>query len=114
MPHTPFALGLLSLEPFTCCDTPPPPELLHALMAVCDVFSPNEAEAVSMVGPGPPEQLVGRLIEAGADVVALRRGPEGAMISSRDSGELLQVRGERCGGFLSARMCGCGPAQSIL
>jgi hypothetical protein len=67
------------------------------------IISPNEAEAVSMVrvaarahkiasqsahraiplaqvGPAPPRELVARLAAAGARVVALRRGPEGAIV----------------------------------
>jgi hypothetical protein len=32
------------------------------------IFSPNEKEAVSLVGPGPPLELIERLSELGAEV----------------------------------------------
>jgi sugar/nucleoside kinase (ribokinase family) len=44
------------------------------------IFSPNEREAVSLVGPGPPLELIERLSELGAEVVVLRRGPLGCIV----------------------------------
>ena len=37
------------------------------------------------VGPAPPAELVARFARAGAGVVALRRGPEGAIVHRRDA-----------------------------
>jgi sugar/nucleoside kinase (ribokinase family) len=76
---------------------------LRDFCTAAHIISPNEAEAVSMVrvaarvrkiasqsahralplaqvGPAPPRELVARLAAAGARVVALRRGPEGAIV----------------------------------
>ena len=53
---------------------PTPPPLCRA----CDVFSPNESEAVSIVGPGDPRTLCERLAGLGARVVCLRRGENGS------------------------------------
>ncbi|KAH8937314.1 hypothetical protein BDL97_16G022000 [Sphagnum fallax] len=47
------------------------------------IFSPNEKEAVSLVGPGPPLELIERLSELGAEVVVLRRGPLGCIVHRR-------------------------------
>ena len=44
--------GLLSVEPYTVAEQPPTPDQLRALMDASDIFSPNELEATSMVGPG--------------------------------------------------------------
>tara|TARA_B110000305_G_scaffold233112_1_gene289067 strand:- start:456 stop:875 length:420 start_codon:yes stop_codon:yes gene_type:complete len=43
------------------------------------VFSPNELEAVSLVGTGTPVELCERLLNAGAKVVCIRRGALGAV-----------------------------------
>lgn len=32
------------------------------LLGCCDVFSPNEIEAISMVGPGTPQELAARCV----------------------------------------------------
>ena len=77
-------------------------EELRAFCSAAHIVSPNEAEAISMVrhamcggwqrrlinspycfvqvGPAPPAELVARFARAGAAVVALRRGPEGAIV----------------------------------
>jgi|AntAceMinimDraft_12_1070368.scaffolds.fasta_scaffold276791_1 sugar/nucleoside kinase (ribokinase family) len=54
--------------------SPVTPERLRQLCTAGDIFSPNEREAVSLVGPGTPMELVARLAAAGAAVVCLRRG----------------------------------------
>lgn len=41
----------------------------RALVTAADIFSPNEREAISLVGPGPPLELIGRLVELGAEVL---------------------------------------------
>jgi len=64
------AAGLLSVESFTHALAPPPPETLAALAALCDVLSPNELEARSMLGAAaaaaPAPDLAKRLLAAGA------------------------------------------------
>jgi len=42
--------------------------VLRALVTSGHIFSPNEVEAVSLVGPGPPLELIDRLAELGAEV----------------------------------------------
>jgi len=83
--------GRLSVETYTACDAPPPQQALTELLAAVDVFSPNAVEAESVVGPGSAEQLVERLLAAGAGLVALRRGPEGALVACAATGEAWQV-----------------------
>eukprot|EP00775_Hariotina_reticulata_P005970 gene5970-6209_t len=107
--------GLLSVETYTACDTPPTAQQLAALLQLVDIFSPNELEAQSIVGPGTPSQLVQRLLAAGAPLVALRRGEEGVMIGQQGCDDIWQVPAVPgtqvldvtgcgnafCGGFLS-------------
>lgn len=45
----PKGAGLLSLETFTTASSPLTPAQLGALLSLCTVFSPNEAEAISML-----------------------------------------------------------------
>lgn len=81
----------MSLETYTHCASPPSQQELQDLLQLCDIFSPNELEAASIVGPGNPEQLVQRLIDAGAATVALRCGAQGAWIGDRHSHTLIHV-----------------------
>ena len=83
--------GLLLLEPYSCCKSPLPQEQLQQLLTTCDVFSPTEAEAAAMVGPGSPEQILQKFVAAGAGVVALRRGEKGAMIMRKGDDKIVQV-----------------------
>ena len=71
---------VVSLEPFKPADGPPTDAALRQLCSAADVFSPNVAEAQSLVGNGSPDELVRRLTDAGASVVALRMGPEGSLV----------------------------------
>ena len=58
------------MEPFTHALEPPPGETLEAFAALCDLLSPNELEARSLLGPraaeAPPLELATRLLDAGA------------------------------------------------
>jgi sugar/nucleoside kinase (ribokinase family) len=85
------------VETYTACEVPPDPGALSALLGACDIFSPNEAEAASIVGPGTPAQLVGALLAAGATTVALRLGAAGALVAHGPSGVAVQV-GDMWGG----------------
>lgn len=112
--------GLLSVETYTACDSPPPDQQLAALLQAVDIFSPNEAEAASIVGPGSPQQLVQRLLAAGARTVSLRMGPEGVLVADGPSCTMWHVPavpGTRvvdvtgcgnafCGGFLAGLHAG--------
>lgn len=80
--RAPFvSAGLLSVETYTCCESPPTEQQLHELLSVVDIFSPNLAEAASIVGPGTPVQLVRRLLQLGAQLVALRMGEDGVLLA---------------------------------
>ena len=76
---------LLSIEPYTGSERELTHAKLRAFCASAHVVSPNEAEAISMVGQAPPAELVARFARAGAAVVALRRGPAGAIVHRRDA-----------------------------
>jgi sugar/nucleoside kinase (ribokinase family) len=47
------------------------------------------------VGAAPPRELVARLAAAGARVVALRRGPDGAIVHRRGAAGTLRTLGRR-------------------
>ncbi len=61
-----------------------------------------------MVGPAPPAELVARLVAAGAAVVALRRGPEGAIVHCAATGETWDV--PTVAGVAAVDPTGCGNA----
>lgn len=71
--------------------SPVSPERLRRLCTAGDIFSPNELEAISLVGAGTPTELVTRLAAAGARVVCLRRGAEGAVVHDAATGEIWSV-----------------------
>ncbi len=73
---------VISLEPFKPADRPPTDAALRQLCTAADIFSPNIAEAQSLVGGGTPDELVRRLADAGTSIVALRMGPEGSLVYS--------------------------------
>lgn len=70
----------MSLELFKPADRPPGDAALRRLCSAADIFSPNRVEAHSLVGPAAPEELVRRLADAGARIVALRMGAEGSLV----------------------------------
>ena len=71
---------MVSLEPFKPADRRLSDAALRQLCSAADIFSPNVAEAQSLVGNGSPDELVRRLTDAGASIVALRMGPEGSLV----------------------------------
>jgi len=86
------------------------PAIRHVLPMV-DIFSLNSHEGDRLLGLSDPDAVVRRLIAAGAGIVVLRRGSEGAIIADR-TGHLrlrpppaptVDVTGGGnafCGGFL--------------
>jgi fructokinase len=56
---------------------------MRELLAVVDIFSPNLAEAESIVGPGTPRQVVERLLQLGAKLVVLRMGEQGVLMAQQ-------------------------------
>jgi len=99
---------LLSIEPYTSAERLLTDNELQAFCSAAHVVSPNEAEAISMVGPAPPAELVARLADAGAAVVALRRGPEGAIVHCAATGETWDV--PTVAGVAAVDPTGCGNA----
>ena len=71
---------VVSLEPFKPADRPLSDAALRQLCSAADILSPNVAEAQSLVGNGSPDELVHRLTDVGASIVALRMGPEGSLV----------------------------------
>jgi sugar/nucleoside kinase (ribokinase family) len=110
----------ISVEPFTAAARSPlPHDAAAALCRACDVFSPNESEAVSIVGPGDPRTLCERLAGLGARVVCLRRGENGsAAYDARGAGSFFTAPAfHRLGAAASgegegavADVTGCGNA----
>jgi hypothetical protein len=47
----------------------------RALVSTGHIFSPNEREAASLVGPGPPLEMIERLSELGAEVSFYETSP---------------------------------------
>ena len=102
--------GLISIEPFTHAPTPLSASALRELMSLGDVWSPNERESKSFFADGEtmsPEELVGRMRDAGANkVICLRRGARGAVAYDARTGE-----GYACEAFPVSRVVdetGCG------
>jgi sugar/nucleoside kinase (ribokinase family) len=106
--------AIISIEPFRPAARPLGEAELRALLTAGQIFSPNDEEAVSLVGPAEPLELIRRLAEAGAEVVALRQGEHGATVHRADTGETWHIPAFEtpvidptgagnafCGGFLA-------------
>ena len=74
-------------------------------------------EAESLVGPGEPRELIQKMVDAGAEIVALRQGEAGATVHRADTGETHHIPAFKttvvdptgagnafCGGFLAGWM----------
>ena len=70
----------VSVEPFREASRPLTDAELRALLTSCEIFSPNQVEAESLIGNGEPMTLIRRLTDAGAAIVALRMGAEGSLL----------------------------------
>ena len=106
--------AVVSVEPFRAAQRPLTGAELHNLISAGQIFSPNEQEAESLVGPGEPPELIRRLVELGAEVVALRQGAMGAIVHQADTGQSWHIPAVEtrvidstgagnafCGGFLA-------------
>jgi sugar/nucleoside kinase (ribokinase family) len=82
---------IVSVEPFRAAPRSLTSSELQALLSAGPIFSPNLAEAASLVGPGDPLELIGRLAGAGARVIALRQGALGATVYRADTGETWHI-----------------------
>ncbi|KAG0577584.1 hypothetical protein KC19_5G166500 [Ceratodon purpureus] len=82
---------VVSVEVYTHAEEVVPRSDLQALVSTGHIFSPNEREAASLVGPGPPLEMIERLSELGAEIVVLRRGDQGCIVHRSDSKETWDV-----------------------
>ncbi len=83
--------GVVSVETFCPAESPVPRARLEALFQVVHLFSANELEAVSLLGPLEPPALARSFLDLGASVVVLRLGQEGSLVGERASGRLLHI-----------------------
>jgi sugar/nucleoside kinase (ribokinase family) len=86
--------SLVSVEVFMPSERPLSIEELHLLAASGDIFSPNLQEARSFFVHGSelqPEELVQRLLDAGAKIVTLRMGHEGSLVASQERRAPLRI-----------------------
>ncbi len=127
----------VSVEPFRAALRSLSEEELVKLISAGQIFSPNQKEAESLVGPGEPLALIERLVAYGAEIVALRQGPDGALVHRGDTGEMWRIPAVEttvidptgagnafCGGFLAgwvntqdirlAGLCGAVAASFLL
>jgi cytidine kinase len=112
--------AVVSLEPFRPAGRPLSPSELKSLIANAAIFSPNLDEARSLVPSLEKKPLQAEIttllaifLDAGAQVVSLRMGPEGSWIASRHSSQIAHIPAFKtsavdpvgagnayCGGFL--------------
>jgi sugar/nucleoside kinase (ribokinase family) len=63
----------------------------RAALPSVDIVSPNWLEAEAIYQINDPGQLVRAMLDDGAEIVALRMGPDGSMIGKRDMPETISV-----------------------
>lgn len=114
--------GFLSLEPYTSADRPLTPLEIKDLVEHCDIFSPNQLEAESILGvSASAHEMIDSLFDStsseGAGVIIIRRGEKGVVAASRENKKkhlvlpavedtlVVDVTGcgnSFCGGFLAS------------
>lgn len=86
------ALGAaVSIEPFKDASNLSLAELLRQQFENSDIYSPNISEAISILGPGSPQDLVNRFAELGGRLIALRLGTQGSLVYQPASGEMVHI-----------------------
>lgn len=81
----------VSLEPFKAPDHPLSDEEIRAILAACEVFSPNEYEAAQITGSEDNQTMLARFRLLGGRILALRRGAQGADIWNLVEGRGVHV-----------------------
>jgi len=81
----------VSLEPFRPPQRPLDDEALRALLAACAVFSPNWEEALRLTGLSDSNAIVARFRQLGGQILALRRGVNGADVWDLRAGRGVRV-----------------------
>ena len=79
--------AIVSIETFKAAESPLSDIEVRKLAASAHIISTNLLEAQSLVGAGEPIEVVRRLADAGAEIVALRQGHAGAIVHRADTGE---------------------------
>jgi sugar/nucleoside kinase (ribokinase family) len=105
--------SLVSVETSELAHRQLSPQELEVFLADLDIFSPNVAEAESLLGQATPQELVKGLLDAGAARVALRMGAEGALVAEGRTRQMVHIPAVQtrvvdpigagnafCGGFL--------------
>lgn len=82
---------LVGIEPFRHADQPLSAAELRAIVTAGQIFSPNLHEVETMIGPGEPVTQLHRLVDAGAQIVALRMGAEGSLVHRADTQETWHI-----------------------
>ncbi|HEY3368990.1 MAG TPA: sugar kinase [Symbiobacteriaceae bacterium] len=67
--------------------------VMRELAARADILLPGLDEGELLAGPGTPEAIVERLLELGPQIVALKLGPDGALVGVRGGGRPTHVPG---------------------
>lgn len=83
--------GVISIESFCPANHKPDEVVLNQLLQAADIFSLNEHEAISLVGPGSSQTLATRLIEAGVKILCLRLGENGSLVVNAETGEAFHI-----------------------
>lgn len=81
----------VSLEPFRPSDRPLTDNELGAILSACTVFSPNMLEAQRITGQDAYRDILARFQDQGAQILALRRGAQGADVWDLRSGQGVRV-----------------------
>ena len=105
--------GVVSIESFCPAAHKPDTAVLTQLLQAADIFSLNEHEAISLIGPGAPQTLAARLIDAGGKILCLRLGENGSLVADAKTGiafhipavpvpvvDAVGAGNAYCGGFL--------------
>jgi len=82
---------VVGVEPFRDADHPLADAQVRALVSAGDLFSPTIGEVASLVGTGEPFQLVQRMADAGAGIVALRMGADGSLVHRAGAKETWHI-----------------------
>jgi cytidine kinase len=81
----------VSLEPFKPSDRPLTDSELGAILGACTVFSPNMLEAQRITGQDAYRDILARFQDQGAQILALRRGEQGADVWDLQTGQGVRV-----------------------
>jgi sugar/nucleoside kinase (ribokinase family) len=81
----------VSLEPFRSPGQPLDESEIRAVLAACDVFSPNLLEAERITGSHAYPDMLGRFQALGGHILAVRRGADGADVWDLPAGNGVRV-----------------------